>query len=257
MATHKAVHVAVRRRSADPRRRRDHLAATGSRPHRRRRVRGVRNRSRLRQRRLPRADVAPHPGPRDRGHHRRDRRRRRGLRGRRPGRGRLVRRQLQPVHPLSQGLLHAVRAAAGAELAVPGWLRRVGHRARDGAGPHPRRAVVRRGRTAGLRRRDDVQRAAQHPGQGRRPRRGARHRRARPPRRAVSRGRWASRPSRSPAVRPRPTDAGNSAPTTTSTRTHPTSRPSSQKLGGAVVVLATAANSRGDGGDRRRARPAG
>ena len=89
----------------------------------------------FRHRWLPEHDVAADAGARDRGNGRRTRRRCRGLRGRRPGCRRLVRRQLQPVHPLSQGAVHAVRVRAGAELALSGWLRRIGDRPRPPRSP--------------------------------------------------------------------------------------------------------------------------
>ena len=132
-------------------------------------------------------------------------------------------------------------------LQVPSWqypggyaesVTAPGHR----AGAHPGRAVVRRGRTDGLRGRDDVQRAAPDARQGRRPGRGPRHRRAGSPRCAVVAGRWASRPSRSPGAPGRPTTPRNWAHTTTSTRRAQDVAAELKKLGGAAVVLATAAN---------------
>ncbi len=90
--------------------------------------------------------------------------------------------------PCRKGTVHAVRERAGAELALSGRLRRIGDGSGHRARPHPRRTVIRRSGADGLRRRDDVPRAAQDQGRRRRPRRGAGHRRAGPSRSAVGKG---------------------------------------------------------------------
>ena len=107
---------------------------------------------------------------------------------------------------------------AGAQLALPRRVRRVGDGTGHRAGADSRRAVVRRGRPDGLRGRDDVQRAAPHQGRRRRPGRGPRGSAGWATSACSGRGRWASRPSRSPAGPARPRTPRNWAPTTTSTR---------------------------------------
>ena len=166
----------------------------------------------------------------------------RGVRRGRPGGRRLVRRQLQPLPAMSQGPVHAVREPAGAELELSGRVRRIGDGACQRDRPDSRCAVVRRGRADGLRRGDDVQRVATHPRNRRRPGRGAGPGRAGPPGSAMGTGNGLrdhrDRPRRGQAEDAKELGAHHYIDSTAVDVAE-----ALQGLGGAQVVLATAANS--------------
>ena len=193
----------------------------------------------------------PFPGlqyPRVPGHEiagidRRGRRRRHRLVSRPARRRRLARRPLRILRLLPPRRLRDLPGrSADTGHHLRRRVRRLHDRAGRGARAHPRRALVHRGRTADVRRHHDLQRAAQQRRAARRPRRRPRPRRARSPRRPVRRE-DGLQDRRHRARQPtRGRSPSSSAHGTTSTARHRIPRPSSLKLGGAAVVLATVTN---------------
>ena len=178
----------VCRRAFHARRRRDRITGARPRPHRRRRLRCVRNRPSFVNGGFPGHDVAGDAGTRGRGHDCRTRRGRRGLRRRRPGGGRLVRRELQQVRACRKGKFMQCVNFEVPSLALSRRLRGIDRRPATALARIPDALSFAEAAPmgcAGVTTFNALRRTEAVAG---RPRRGARHRRARTSRCAVGQG---------------------------------------------------------------------